>query len=244
MKSVFICALLELILQIQATQTVPSSNVSFADVAPITDEAIHQKQAQIFATDYLQNIPGCPEAPQGSLDWLIHRLKLFSHEAYFDSKGFESSAATLENRLYEVGRWISQLPFCQKLATELGFAENMFQIMTNAVEELKLLNGPSMDEYLVRCVIQLNVRLLAFHNSQGEADLSILWRPEEIRLYETFLETWSRYYKSLPRVPVDTGLIFESQFTQAQNTLRALSKQIVTKVDSVSNGNNDKKLDW
>ncbi|KAM9933591.1 hypothetical protein OXX80_006793 [Metschnikowia pulcherrima] len=232
MKSVFIFASLKLILQTQAIQTVPSSNVSFANVTPVSDGYFNQKQAQIFATDYLQNIPGCPEAPQGSLDWLIHRLKLFSRESYFDSKGFESSAATLENRLYEIGRWISQLPFCQKLATEWKFAEYMFQVMTNAVEELKLLNGPSMDEYLVRCVIQLNVRLLAFHNSQGEADLLVLWRPEEVRLYETFLETWSRSYKSLPRVPVDTGLIFESQFTQAQNTLRALSKQIVKEENS------------
>ncbi|KAM9898279.1 hypothetical protein OXX79_006399 [Metschnikowia pulcherrima] len=238
MNSVLFSALLKLILSIQAISTVPSSNISFADDTPKTDGDINQKQAQKFATDYLQDIPGCPEAPQESLDWLIRRLQLFSRESYFDSKGFESSAATLENRLYEIGRWISQLPFCQKLATELEFAGNMFQIMTNAVEELMYFSGPSMDEYLVRCVIQLNVRLLAFHNSQGEVDLSVLWRPEEIRLYETFLDTWSTHYRTLPRVPVDTGLIFESQFTQAQNTLRALSKQIEKEEESDSIGDN------
>ncbi|KAF7999769.1 hypothetical protein HF325_005618 [Metschnikowia pulcherrima] len=222
----------------QAIPTVPSSNILFADVTPGTGGYINQKQAQKFATDYLQDIPGCPEAPQELLDWLIRRLQLFLRESYFDSKGFESLAATLENQLHEIGRWILQLPFCQRLAKELEFAEDMFRVMANAVEELGHFKGPGMDEYLVRCVIQLNVRLLAFHDSQGEVDLRVLWRPGEVRLYETFLRTWSKYYKNLPRVPVDTSLMFESQFTQAQNTLRALSKQIEIEESSDSIGDN------
>lgn len=162
---------------------------------------------------------------EDGLKLLIARMKSFVGEFEFDAKGFEGFAESFQKTL-------DQFHFLTDDSTGAGldlkeqymFTKRMLNVMLYSANLLSLYQKD--DDYSLRLlckILDLNVRMLAIFNLYGDPDLKAKGFGDRVLSFKLSLYYWGASFDYLRKVPLDTRLIFQQQFEQAETSIECLT---------------------
>ncbi|KAM9902195.1 hypothetical protein OXX69_008420 [Metschnikowia pulcherrima] len=177
------------------------------------------------------------------LSSFVSRLKSYVNETSFDTDKFKLDVSQLRKELAEIdismqieeimdhysndGTFVATKDWKQneKTADELRFAKYMLRAMSDSVQDLHFSDGEnSLGHHLLRCLTQLNIRLLLLRDCQGIPDPSIPGYGEMVFIQGQYLKVWKDTYTKLAYVPPGLNHKLMKYFVQAENTLKVLAR--------------------
>lgn len=177
------------------------------------------------------------------LDSFVSRLKSYVNETNFDTDKFTLDVFQLRRELADIdismqiekimehysndGTFVAPQDWKQneKPADELRFAKYMLRAMLDLVQDLHFLDGENgLGHHLLRCLTQLNIRLLHLRNCQGIPDPLIPGYGEMVFIQGQYLKVWKNTYTKLAYVPPGLNHKLMKYFVQAENTLKVLAR--------------------
>ncbi|GEQ70547.1 hypothetical protein JCM33374_g4225 [Metschnikowia sp. JCM 33374] len=159
--------------------------------------------------------------------WFGH-LKSFIHESHFDTFSFIPAAEILSDGLGGIVSLAGEVLYRNAiLSQQLAFIKTVYNTMVLASAGLQFYENVGISEnYLLSCMLDLNVRLLGLCNSQGMLDTSILGYPERILIIWNTLTYWKRSFGELHGVSDHIRKLFDDQTVNAEERLLKIWGQI------------------
>ncbi|GEQ67591.1 hypothetical protein JCM33374_g1256 [Metschnikowia sp. JCM 33374] len=157
------------------------------------------------------------------LSWLIADLKTFVNETNIDSARFLSHAPYIAKRLVVLGHRFNQYNSSKSL-NAYNFARHRFRAMESSSHLLQSYTSDDTDQCLLRWVVNLNVRLLAFFDDNGLPNTKIPDYWSKILGIFSLLGYWHRVFSLLERKQYHVIVCFENQMKKAESTLWILAQ--------------------
>ncbi|KAM9913731.1 hypothetical protein OXX69_001307 [Metschnikowia pulcherrima] len=157
---------------------------------------------------------------EDEVEWFVVQLKLYVHEEGIDAADFESRIGEFDAQFAEIaGNANTSKP--GRLG-QLRFARHLFQTMKNAIRYLKFFDAQNTAQRIVRSLVQLNVWLLALHDSHGNPDPQKDDYVTQIAFCSRAAFSWADLFYQVPHVQYSVSLMFEEQYHRAKYTLRVM----------------------
>ncbi|GEQ69537.1 hypothetical protein JCM33374_g3209 [Metschnikowia sp. JCM 33374] len=161
------------------------------------------------------------------LDLVIARMQSFIHDQYFDSKAFETHATQLKLRLLDLGSNAENMGYFTDISGRLGFAKHTYSAMVEAARSLRqYIFGGSIEHHLLSSIIQLNVSLLALHDSQGVPDPTVGGFRSKVEYFTYITNHWAEIFKHVGNTDPVLQQRFQNKYTAVKNTLQFMSTYI------------------
>ncbi|KAM9903698.1 hypothetical protein OXX79_003165 [Metschnikowia pulcherrima] len=172
-----------------------------------------------------------PQDIEVRIEFFIDHLKSFIGETNFDSTSFALNSREYDRQLKSIQTSSRNIvPCLNELNAKINFAERMLKLMTEVTQAVSLISHSSGQYLLLEKVLDLQVRLLSLHDSQGSPD------PKKINFAETVLA----YKKQLSSLERDLARILsqsplkpkvklpglQAHFNEASRTLRILESYV------------------
>lgn len=101
--------------------------------------------------------------------------------------------------------------------------------MVNSIKKLEIYTeAGTLEQHLVNCLIQLNVRILALYDYQGYPDIENPQFEEKVQYHKQSLKFWAGVFLRLRIVDPDIQREFVEQYNRASYTLKALANAVMT----------------
>ncbi|KAM9910908.1 hypothetical protein OXX69_004021 [Metschnikowia pulcherrima] len=178
--------------------------------------------------------PSCAESEKldevndaaGMLQKSFRLLKAFIHDSVFDYRGFELKGAGLELLLQETSMKVVKATACNpKLSDQYKNLSHMFHTMVESIEALRYYQTTDFPGHaLIYNVLDLNVRLLALRNLDGDPDTSTERYVDRVKVGFQFLNLWGAEFRGAGYVPFGRKMVFERQYGQASAQLHELAR--------------------
>ncbi|KAM9925429.1 hypothetical protein OXX80_010906 [Metschnikowia pulcherrima] len=172
-----------------------------------------QKEAILVLTDRLQKFVGV--------------LQSLAHVSGFESLAFEWRAGELHHQINNLENMVGRLDTPNlELANMLMYAKHMMHVMTTAAKTMRFYGQSDAEEHLLRSVVQLNVRLMALHDSNGNPVVERHDIREEISISSHYLKFWRHVFNNQVNVSPCLQIMFEIHCNEAENTLRMIANAL------------------
>ncbi|KAJ8142414.1 hypothetical protein OY671_004445 [Metschnikowia pulcherrima] len=163
---------------------------------------------------------------QERLNKAIKHSRSFIFKGTFDFIGFESEMDDIKKSLNLLDKQVNALADKAELCMSLNFAKHIFKTMSNSIQSLKHYNESRAPGHRwVYRMIELNVILLAMHDSFGNLDLSIKRYENRIFHFWRNVHVWGQSFRKVREVSPDMRLAYEEQSFEAEKTLATLAGQ-------------------
>ncbi|KAM9908031.1 hypothetical protein OXX69_006200 [Metschnikowia pulcherrima] len=199
---------------------------------------ITQKDFDSGENSLIPNTKTCPEcyidAPIGSEDILDllgmvqGHLKSFILETQFFYERFEKASGGLGQALGTIYNHMVDLEeYDLNIVRQLVFTMYMFDAMNDATKKARKFGywGKS-DQYLVLCLIEVNVAFFALCNSSGFLDRSIVNHEEKLKRYQAQIDRWTDEFGNLKNVSEGIQSAFMKERKKAEHTIKVLKSQV------------------
>ncbi|GEQ70134.1 hypothetical protein JCM33374_g3810 [Metschnikowia sp. JCM 33374] len=151
------------------------------------------------------------------LEAFIDHLKSFVHHTEFESGLFEAQRNRSATELHQITVLVERVaPFRRPLTGRLRFATHMFRTMEKASDDMRDYGLSGTDNLLVRCIIQLNVALLALPVKPNASQLEIATYRQNLTQFRRVLNSWSALFATLSGVPLKSREKFEHELSGAE----------------------------
>lgn len=180
----------------------------------------------------------CPEcyidAPIGLEDILDllgmvqGHLKSFILETQFFYERFEKASGGLGQALGTICNHVVDLEEPDlNIVRQLVFTMYMFDAMNDATKKARKFGywGKS-DQYLVLCLIEVNVAFFALCNSLGFLDRLIVNHEEKLKRYQAQIDRWTDEFGNLKNVSEGIQSAFMKERKKAEHTIKVLKSQV------------------
>ncbi|KAF8000317.1 hypothetical protein HF325_005246 [Metschnikowia pulcherrima] len=162
----------------------------------------------------------------GMLQKSFTLLKAFIHDSVFDYRGFELKGAGLELLLQETLIKVVKATACNpKLSDQYKNLLHMFHTMVESIEALRYYQTTDFPGHVpIYNVLDLNVRLLALRNLDGDPDTLTERYVDRVKVGFQFLNLWGAEFRGAGYVPFGRKMVFERQYGQALAQLHELAR--------------------
>lgn len=186
--------------------------------------------------DYFNEDPNCTNGSQISigsqirtaadlLDFLTNQMKTFVNEIPFGAHRFNVRAPSFFTTLQQVNALIVEsTEMCLGLKKRYAFTEKMLVAMLDSAR--KITDYQEEDSYSLRLLckmLDLNVRVFALYNLHGDPDSKAQGFGDQVLSLRQNLYYYGASFYNLQNIPLDTKIIFEHQFEQAENNIGFLT---------------------
>ncbi|KAM9903764.1 hypothetical protein OXX79_003140 [Metschnikowia pulcherrima] len=205
----------------------------------VVSNPITQKDFDFRAISLIPNTKICPEcyidAPIGSEDILdllgmvqVH-LKSFILETQFFYERFETASGGLGQAIDTICNHVVDLEEPDlNIVRQLSFTQYMFDAMNDATTKARKFDyWGNSDQYLVLCLIEVNVAFFALCNSSGFLDRSIIEHEEKLKRYQAQIDRWTDEFGNLKNVSEGIQSAYIKERKKAEHTLKVLKSQVV-----------------
>ncbi|KAM9940220.1 hypothetical protein OXX80_000330 [Metschnikowia pulcherrima] len=205
---------------IVVTISVQTSHPGFGDRAPPLAHKPEQEVEWTLGGEPTQKSGTLTQDLEDEVEWFVVQLKLYVHEEGIDAADFESRIGEFDAQFAEIAG-NADISKPRRLG-QLRFARHLFQTMKNAIRYLKFFDAENTAQRIVRSLVQLNVWLLALHDSHGNPDPQKDDYVTQIAICSRAAFSWADLFYQVPRVPYSVSLMFEEQYHRAKYTLRVM----------------------
>lgn len=152
-------------------------------------------------------------------------LQTFVFDMEFNHVKFNLEKENLTSQLLYIRDAAYRIsPVHPKVLGKLSFLRNMLHIMLEAADGIAWFGGQDTEHLLMRCILQLNVALLALLMVPSPNAHQIDLYKTKLGRYSESLESWLNTYKELKVKDTDLNLKFQEQFQGAKTTLNVLQE--------------------
>ncbi|KAF8000274.1 hypothetical protein HF325_005203 [Metschnikowia pulcherrima] len=149
---------------------------------------------------------------EDEVEWFVVQLKLYVHEEGIDAADFESRIGEFDAQFAEIAG-----------NADISRPKDLVSFdLPNAIRYLKFFDAQNTAQRIVRSLVQLNVWLLALHDSHGNPDPQKDDYVTQIAICSRAAFLWADSFYQVPRVPYSVSLMFEEQYHRAKYTLRVM----------------------
>ncbi|GEQ68611.1 hypothetical protein JCM33374_g2279 [Metschnikowia sp. JCM 33374] len=170
-----------------------------------------------------------------ALDRFFKHLKSFVHETVFDVYRFETMGDELSQEMRLISDSVERVASCNKeISDQLVFSTYVFQVMVESIELLKYYESiETAGRHFLCAIIDLNVRLLALHDSHGWPDFKIEGLAVRVYSNTQYLHLLKEGFEASGPETFGKRMMFNSQFRQAESTLNFLACWLPTMADNM-----------
>ena len=215
--------------QIDASETLSDFKPRPEDIYSI--ETLNIQRNGLANEDMVNDLDSQGEAGrkrviQEKLSNAIKHSRSFIFKGTFDFIGFEAEMDDIKKSLNLLDKQVNALADNAELCMLLNFAKHIFKTMSNSIQSLKHYNESRAPGHRwVYRIIELNVTLLAIHDSFGNLDLSIKRYENRIFHFWRNVHVWGQSFRKVRGVSPDMRLVYEEQSFEAEKTLATLAGQ-------------------
>ncbi|KAM9903763.1 hypothetical protein OXX79_003139 [Metschnikowia pulcherrima] len=136
--------------------------------------------------------------------------------------------ATFESDLFEISQnYHALFQENQRLQFRFDFASTVLSALRRATHDMEVYNFlGETDQHLLNCMIELNIRLFAFHDSIGRLDHSVPMFASRIDTCWNQLALWSEAFYKIPETSYEIRETFEFHRIRAYSKIAEFWKQI------------------
>ncbi|KAM9905995.1 hypothetical protein OXX69_006966 [Metschnikowia pulcherrima] len=204
----------------------------------VVSSQITQQEFDSGAKSLIPHSKVCPEcyidAPIGSEDILDllgmvqGHIKSFILETQFFYERFEKESGGLGQALGTIYNHVVVLEeYDLNIVRQLVFTMYMFEAMNDATKKARKFDywGKS-DQYLVLCLIEVNVAFFALCNLSGSLDRRIIEHEEKLKRYQAQIDRWTDEFENLKNVSEGIQSAFMKERKKAEHTIKVLKSQV------------------
>lgn len=167
------------------------------------------------------------EILENCLEVYIGHLRSFILIRQFNVQAFGNESIQLDSEIKEIASLAERAPKCHKLTLLLGFAQKMFQIMVNTLENMKHYDFlESTENRLVNLMSELNVRLLILFDVYGFPNYTAPSYTKDVNRLQNLVRIWKEEFDELEKVTFSPGVMFLMQKRRAEESLGMLASYI------------------
>ncbi|KAM9919669.1 hypothetical protein OXX59_007777 [Metschnikowia pulcherrima] len=158
---------------------------------------------------------------QGHLKSFILETQFFYERFEKASGGLGQALGTVYNHVVDLGEPDSNI------VRRLVFTMYMFEAMNDATKKARKFNywGKS-DQYLVLCLIEVNVAFFALCNSSGFLNRSIVNHEEKLKRFQAQIDRWTDEFGKLKNVSEGIQSEFMMEKKKAEHVIFVLIGQV------------------
>lgn len=161
------------------------------------------------------------------LEPFFQHLKQFVNDTSFDYLRFDAEQNSLSKELSNKASQIRHSAPQIRILNQLSFCKHVLEAMKRSAKKLKHYGASDSHANIwLFKIIELNVRLLALHNSQGKLDAQIPGYLDTLLRFNKSIYFWRLIFKKLKDVPEQIWLSFENEAALAQKTTEFLFAQV------------------
>ncbi|KAF8001942.1 hypothetical protein HF325_002907 [Metschnikowia pulcherrima] len=155
-------------------------------------------------------------------------LKSFILETQFFYERFEKASGGLGQALGTIYNHVVVLEeYDLNIVCQLVFTMYMFEAMNDATKNARKFNyWGNSDQYLVLCLIEVNVAFFALCNSLGLLDRRIIEHEEKLKRYQAQIDRWTDEFGNLKNVSEGVQSAFMKERKKAEHTIKVLKSQV------------------
>ncbi|KAM9928600.1 hypothetical protein OXX59_001743 [Metschnikowia pulcherrima] len=161
------------------------------------------------------------------IEELYSRMKSFINDTTFDYLAFEAQAEVIKKKNLLLSGLVETGPIHEELLRRSRYLRRMFQAMFDSLDNLKTFGSSEeiVTVWLFK-IIELNVRLFALQNIDGNLDEKKKDVSSTLLRYHHSVYYWSLQYENWPDLTPHKRLLFQSEAALARKTIEALQSQI------------------
>ncbi|KAM9913515.1 hypothetical protein OXX69_001529 [Metschnikowia pulcherrima] len=161
------------------------------------------------------------------IEELYSRMKSFINDTAFDYLAFEAQAEDIKKKILLLSGLVETGPIQEELLRRSRYLRRMFQAMFDSLDNLKTFGSSEeiVTVWLFK-IIELNVRLFALQNIDGNLDERKKDISSTLLRYHHSVYYWSLQYENWPDLTPHKRLLFQSEAALARKTIEALQSQI------------------
>ncbi|KAM9936785.1 hypothetical protein OXX80_003671 [Metschnikowia pulcherrima] len=158
---------------------------------------------------------------QGHLKSFILETQFFYERFEKASGGLGQALGTIYNHMVDLGEPDSNI------VRRLVFTMYMFEAMNDATKKAEKFDyWGNSDQYLVLCLIEVNVAFFALCNSLGSLDRRIIEHEEKLKRYQAQIDRWADEFGKLKNVSEEIQSAFMKERKKAEHTIKVLKSQV------------------
>ncbi|KAM9935788.1 hypothetical protein OXX80_004644 [Metschnikowia pulcherrima] len=158
---------------------------------------------------------------QGHLKSFILETQFFYERFEKASGGLGQALGTIYNHMVDLGEPDSNI------VRRLVFTMYMFEAMNDATKKAEKFDyWGNSDQYLVLCLIEMNVAFFALCNSSGFLDRRIIEHEEKLKRYQAQIDRWADEFGNLKTVSEGIHSAFMKERKKAEHTIKVLKSQV------------------
>lgn len=152
-------------------------------------------------------------------------LQTFVSDIEFNHVKFNLEKENLTSQLLYIRDAAYRIsPVHPKVLGKLSFLKNMLHIMLDSADGIVWFGENYTEHLLMRCILQLNVALLALLMVPSPNAYQIDLYNTKLHRYSESLDSWIKIYKKLKVKDTNLNLKFQEQFKGAKTTLNVLQE--------------------
>ncbi|KAM9908900.1 hypothetical protein OXX79_000080 [Metschnikowia pulcherrima] len=166
---------------------------------------------------------------QTRLNIVFDYLRSFFYDTHFDAALFETNAYNVAQQLYSIStlKQMSAWHEDEELTRQYTFVSSVFEAMELAIHNLKLYAYLGRKEHqLLNRMIEIDVRVLALHNSYGDLDTSTPGYRARVANCWRLLCLCGNAFDDLLSVSSEVRDLFEYHRLRAEENIGALWRQV------------------
>ncbi|GEQ72590.1 hypothetical protein JCM33374_g6277 [Metschnikowia sp. JCM 33374] len=179
-------------------------------------------------TQNTQNITNEARQVQDQIQLFFESMKAYIFPTGFDVSGFENQIVQFDKKFSHLDHTLRYMTeWTIKTQDMYRFVKVAFDAMKRAVKDLNVYDGKGQpDEVLLHSMIELNVRLLAFYNAEGNLDTTIEEYQPKLNVFWRNKCRWVQYFRSLQDLPNHMKWNFEYEKNTAERLIEELLAQV------------------
>ncbi|KAM9930924.1 hypothetical protein OXX80_009244 [Metschnikowia pulcherrima] len=164
-----------------------------------------------------------------SIRWFVVQLRSFISKSHFHASSFKVVSRRLFEDLEDIQSLASEaVSESDTLLGQLWFAKRMYDVMDFAATQLIMCEKYTITTavFLLRAMIELNVRLLLMFGANGELDVTITSYRDLLVGHWRTVCCWDEEFRNLKNVPDHVRRLFEDSKVSVELTIADLFRHM------------------